>query len=291
MSFPIKPKQLVKYVGFLLLLLAAMYVVEQSVVAVRVRYINELQMQQLLTYRNSLPARIQSYEQILQTTEWDEISKGKKERIERELAHYRKMLIKLKPSVHHSYTMAIVEAVFFPWASTSLGTQQTALGGSSYTPPRHLHLAVMNYTFVNRGWSRIDAPHETMVLALAYMVWGFISFLLLPIGFVLLPISRRRAKVRWGHITRITVYGLFIPVTFMLLIGAAFSVAMAYRPSCEIALEFMYYISLPMMIFVVIWWAVAIKRYLRMAHGWAVALLLGVIAVLIPLGVAVFLSL
>ena len=53
-------------------------------------------------------------------------------------------------------------------------------------------------------------------------------------------------------------------------------------PACAIALMALYFISMPLLIFVMIWWAVAIKRYLRMPHGCAVALLLGVLAVLLP---------
>ncbi len=220
----------------------------------------------------------------MKSAEWDEYLPEKKERLERELEHNIKTQKRqIAHSVDQPYIMAVIEAVFFPWSSSSLGTHQSSIP-SPYTPPRYLHIEVMNYTFTNRGWSRTRVPLKTLKESIACMLWWVIAFSLLPIGFVLLPISRRRAKVRWGHIMRITAYGLFIPVTIIILAACVYMIGIAYGPTCAAAIQVMYYISLTVMPLVVIWWAVAIKRYLRIPHGWAVALLLGAVATLTPVG-------
>ena len=46
------------------------------------------------------------------------------------------------------------------------------------------------------------------MLALVVAMWIALT---MPFAFVLLPVSRRRAKVRWGHLVRVGCYGLAIP--------------------------------------------------------------------------------
>jgi O-antigen ligase len=99
-------------------------------------------------------------------------------------------------------------------------------------------------------------------------------------GFLFLPISRRRAKVRLRHIFRILMYGaaFVLPAYLVLALGAsgalgsagAFGWATTLRlPAALVAVGGM-----------VIWWSLATKRHLRMPHAWAIGCVLALPAVL-----------
>jgi len=111
-------------------------------------------------------------------------------------------------------------------------------------------------------------------------------YILLPFGFFLLPISRRRAKVRFGHIGRVACYGLFIPV--IIVFAAQILVALGYawpdsQRACDDVIDFL--VFLPPLAMLAVWWAVAIKRYLKIPHGPLVVLTLGAISFLLGLAV------
>jgi len=107
-------------------------------------------------------------------------------------------------------------------------------------------------------------------------------------GFAALPISRRRAKVRWGHIVRVLAYGFgwFVPLIALGMIGEALSrqyrlPALADLGAALLALALAAAWShLP---FLVIWWSTATGRYLKMHHPWGVGLAVVVIAGLLTL--------
>ena len=118
--------------------------------------------------------------------------------------------------------------------------------------------------------------------------WGLLAFLLLPVAFLCLPVSMRRAKVRWEHIIRITIYGLFIPASIGCAICSCLLLAYISYGLRNVALPLatilILYVLFPA---IVLWWGFAIRRYLKLAHGWYVAILLATIAVLLPMTVAV----
>ena len=114
------------------------------------------------------------------------------------------------------------------------------------------------------------------------------AFIGLPITFVLLPASRKRAKVRWSHIGRVWVYSWFIPFTVLYLAGAIFFVAMWFDALDDPAqIAFM-----PWLAAVVPWallvghWTFAIRNYLKMPHALGVVLLMGLLCVLVAGGAA-----
>ena len=138
-------------------------------------------------------------------------------------------------------------------------------------------------------FSPIDTVWTGTCMRYAAQVWGdglkpAIYFLLANVimaaGFLLLPISRRRAKVRYPHVLRILVYGLaFVMPPFIILalgvIGARryalFDWAEEWRlPSLVLTLAaFM------------VWWSLATSRHLRMPHAWGIGAVLTGIAVLV----------
>lgn len=97
-------------------------------------------------------------------------------------------------------------------------------------------------------------------------------------GFILLPISRRRAKVRLRHVFRILAYG----VPFLLPVYAFFILGAAAAPYRGLPVGWALGLRLPALIaaaiLMVIWWSLATSRYLRMPHAWWIGGVLGVLA-------------
>lgn len=128
----------------------------------------------------------------------------------------------------------------------------------------------------------LDQTYATRFLALLF---AYIAFL--PVGFVLLPVSRRKAKVRLRHLLRIAIYSVsisFMPflvvvsfVGFDLVNQYALGSTWIARWILQGSLYFAFWGPYPM---VICWWAVATTHYLKMPHGWAVSILLSFVVVL-----------
>jgi hypothetical protein len=123
---------------------------------------------------------------------------------------------------------------------------------------------------------------ERWIPALRIVPYFALMHALLPLGFAALPTSRRIAKVRWGHIARIALYGISLGLPALCfgivglalressrnvlgdigggLYGIAFVLAVLFIP-----LEF-------------IWWRAATERYLQMDHPWAICTAIFVMA-------------
>ena len=184
-------------------------------------------------------------------------------------------------SVNHSYFAAIIEAVFKPISSNSSGSYVVGTVVMPYPPPNRLHEV---YEIVQTGGLRPSTNAFVMSVAPAFgaLSWGVVISLLLPIGFVLLPISRRRAKVRWIHVGRVIAYGFIIPS----LLASAFFVCgvigfLRFEWGDNAMAMAMWMTFLLPAVLLIMWWAAAIKRYLRMPHAWLVSILLALIALLI----------
>lgn len=93
-------------------------------------------------------------------------------------------------------------------------------------------------------------------------------------SFIVLPIARRRAKVRAAHLTRASVYLAAACLPLLCLVAILSS---SFRPSRPAVKSFLVgYDSdlitlLPMALVLGHWWYVAVKHYLRMERPWAVA--------------------
>lgn len=113
--------------------------------------------------------------------------------------------------------------------------------------------------------------------------------LLCALGFVVLPVSRRKAKVRWRHIGRITLYGLALLSPPVLIYAAALGGPTLVELVTQSSFALLARLSLILMnvagIMVVlyfplelIWWSTATSRYLKMPHGWGVGVALMLMA-------------
>jgi hypothetical protein len=102
------------------------------------------------------------------------------------------------------------------------------------------------------------------------------------LSFAALPFTRRRCKVRWSHLVRVTLYGYVLGVPALLLSLAAMPMAVAEMRAGALVepLAAVAWGALPFM--AVAWWAAATSRYLRMPHAWGVGLAVVVIGILTP---------
>lgn len=99
------------------------------------------------------------------------------------------------------------------------------------------------------------------------------------VAFAALPISRRRAKVRWAHLVRAMLYSyafVWIAAWLSLIAGVWDSRALDTITS-------LYWMAAPLLL-ISFWWCAA-RFYLRMSHGLAVAISVTVIGILLPTAV------
>lgn len=117
---------------------------------------------------------------------------------------------------------------------------------------------------------------------------------LVPLAFVLLPTTLRRAKVQPNHIVRIWAYSL---VWAPLFLGATAVVVVIDRTLCTLLADLglrqsWHYRMLPYgfdrwsalvatVSWLLLWWSIATKRYLRIPHSGAVVALLMVASLLV----------
>lgn len=170
-------------------------------------------------------------------------------------------------AIAYSYTEAVFDAMLRPMQRTSTGIV-FLWGGQSFA-----------YPTVN-GWSlQAGFPLAEWGAALGFAV---VVALILPATFVLLPISRRRAKVRWPHVWRVAAYSLVIPsLAACLLVGVVPAcIALRSQPGGLLMSAQLGLVVMPIPVLTV-WWAMAIRRYLRLRHALLTAILLTVIAALV----------
>ena len=100
-----------------------------------------------------------------------------------------------------------------------------------------------------------------------------VFFAACPLVFLALPISRRRAKVRWGHIVRITCHGgshIALAAAIILVLGTVRRLEISPWWAREVLAAIEGPVFILLFAVVGLWWAAAIRRYLRMEQGWAI---------------------
>lgn len=265
MSMSLGRRRLVAYVALLILPVLVAYASVQTVAAIRMRY--EWQ-QSLDDYKKQAQQDVAALERQLENLDDVRWRWSLRQRL-----RMRRQEANATYTINHSYPAAVAEAVFVPWRSSSTGIISAPSGSWPYSGPWRIRQTLVDDW---DGWL-------TTLTAVGMGLW--IS-LVVPVTFVLLPVSRRRARVRTVHLVRVASYGLFIPsaiITASLLSVAAGS---AFLDPGEdwvtMARVLIHYGLVPM---IVIWWAAAIRRYLMMPHAWAVALLLSLLSFLLLSGV------
>lgn len=129
------------------------------------------------------------------------------------------------------------------------GAAPAVLGGATLTPPpAWAYASLFLYPIVvpepTLAWTSVSgvAPTATCTgWALvpqhqwmhAMLLWAPIAILAWPLMFFALPITRRRAGVRWAHIRRAALYpvAVQIPLSLIALVAAAWDAAWSNVPS------------------------------------------------------------
>jgi hypothetical protein len=101
------------------------------------------------------------------------------------------------------------------------------------------------------------------------------------VAFAALPVSRRRAKVRWAHIMRVAAYG--VGLLFVMWILLVTVIVLDHIESIIPAVSWFVRVLEAMRIIVallmlgllpgyVVWWSLATSRYLKMPHAWGIGI-------------------
>ncbi len=114
------------------------------------------------------------------------------------------------------------------------------------------------------------------------IVQGMILVVLCPLAFMALPQSLRKAKVRWQHLVRITMYSSLIIVP-PLELYIRFQTH-GWRPFPFFGWQFWRWSGEGSLIYIlagmIIWWSLAAKHYLKLPHAWGVGASMVVLAYL-----------
>ena len=169
----------------------------------------------------------------------------------------------------------------------------------------------------NRGWWGFDRDYPAPSWQLSYLArrWGgrgsdayeffnvcailglftaLALFVMMPVLFVLVPVSRKRAKVRWRHIWRVAGYSIVLPVLLWCMVFLCMAVGVLHHSTHSAGMTAAAIVVLLPTPALVIWWATAINRYLRIGHGWIVSIVFTILILLLAfwltLGLAVMLG-
>jgi hypothetical protein len=286
MDFSMRWRRLIIYLSVLALPLFGTYIGLQAAVAIHVRMLFASEMQ---AWQAKLPPLVK-----LMQREWiisKVIPQSPLGLSRYDDNAYAMSIAELNDTIQHpltikfSYTGAAIEAILFPLADSSAGR---VTGSWQYPAPSELWECASAGSVLYAGsgtrpatvWSNVRDVIQSPVMPIVLVVPCLFA-MIFPCSILLLPVTRKRAKVRWQHIMRIALYGwfaVFFSVYAALLIGI---VDVTLRTS---GVEFGYEI-IPIMvlppIMLTTWWAVAIKRYLYMPRAAAIAILLAILNLLL----------
>ena len=295
MAFPVRWRRLAIYILLLLIVPpTTLYVGVRASAAAYVRWKQQLLVDQMLQGLPSAIVRMQAIairpthvgpNAVLPSLRIVAMSEVQ-QRINAEIAMLQQSLT-TPPVIEHSYAAAIYEAVCKPLAEQSSGRIRGWPGTGAFmrvpypvAPDEVLGAAVYlsgrSTSYSRSSWFHADKPH-----ALGPMVMWLGVLAMMPLSLALLPVTRKRAKVRWWHIARVAAYSVFIPVTSGCLTIVAwlldeftdFAGLQSEDLATLVALTGMPLLG-------ACWWAAAIKRYLRLPHALAVTALLGLLCLL-----------
>lgn len=149
------------------------------------------------------------------------------------------------------------KAAIFPWSADAF-VPQTVNVRAWWTPKSPQDLLT--------HWLLSHPTRGLWLFTLTFLVMA-------PLVFIVLPIARRRAKVRTAHLIRIALYGLplLVPGLLIMMCSAAPMGTSRRRLSAELlSWSTLYWLVLIVTwLLVLAWWITACRRYLRME--WSVA--------------------
>ena len=174
-------------------------------------------------------------------------------------------------SINFTLTKAIIEAVVFPLRRYSNGVIAYPQGNQPYPAPMSLHVIVLRQT---QSFSRSRKLNLPIRQTIRSMIMQAMLFPGIPLAFLLLPISRQVAKVRWVHIARVLLYSLFLPVTLLCILAVLFATGTFIAPLESFSYKLGIWIfDYGIWVALIAWWALATRHYLKMPHGWMIAII------------------
>ena len=146
---------------------------------------------------------------------------------------------------------------------------------------------------VNTGPVRAPFPYATpldYVTGFWMDYWKVVFFVLTAhticgVAFVMLPMTRRIAKVRASHVVRVTLYGygLLLPTAVLTtLMLVMYEIAL---PGAALAIPLVVLAWLMLPALEVMWWSVATSHYLKMRHPWGIGVAVVILSLLTQLAV------
>ena len=211
--------------------------------------------------------------------------------LERSAIEWLRAVIDDPLRVDHSFFAVAMEPILFPKRG---GSSVRIVGGGRVDPlpgPPNVGL------YVGVGAGPAGAPifpfrYLSYMLLSSELVSLWLATLLgmvvLPLTLVLLPATRRRAKVRAVHFVRVTAYGLAIP-TLLIWMATAFMAGNALGWASNDLLDSIEEIAaIAMPLSAAGWWYIAFRCHLCIRHAFWVTLVMGIMTILIlllPVGV------
>ncbi len=160
----------------------------------------------------------------------------------------------------------VMQAGLTPFSNRSVGFfKWSRLGRWPYETP---------LTLVKDYW--LDLPPSQLLALAMHSCCG--------LAFAALPVTRRRCKVRWSHIVRVTLHGyalFFGPFAMAILAVGALGAPLPSGIPMTLAIG-TWILLVP---WEICWWSVATSTYLRMPHAWGVGIAVVMIGSLVPLTV------
>lgn len=278
MSHEIHWRRIYSFLALLFLPWIMLYVIEQGALATRVwYYVN----QQVAISVQQTASNLAQYRQYVADAE----TSGNYS--EYELQRLRDSFLQVQaaskqtPVLNQSLAMAIYEAIFMPIGSSSSGFISNGRWADPYPAPNELHEYVIQIYMINtRITANLTADFELLIGLLILILPQFFG---IPLGFLLLPVSRRCAKIQWRHIGRVTIHSFALP--FVIVYPGSIMIAIVTFVPSMMRFDLTVCILLNTILWssLLVWWIFAIKNFLKIPHGWLVAPLLAFLTLLLYL--------
>ena len=284
MSHEIHWRRICSYLALLALPWMLLYVIEQGAVAARVWYYVNQQVaiyvnQQVAISAQQTASNLAQYRQYVADAEssgnYSEYELQRlRDSFQQALATSRQV-----PAVNQSLSQAIFEAVFNPLGNFSSGFITYGRGSQPYPGPSELHSYFALSFSPNTGVTSISTIDLEMLIGPLILILP--QFIGIPLGFLLLPVSRRRAKVQWHHIGRVTIHSLALPIVIVypasIMVAAVTFVPSLMRYDLEVCVL----INITLWMTLLVWWIFAIRNFLKIPHAWFVTPVLAFLFILV----------
>jgi len=290
MSFDVRWRRLAVYVSVLIAAVVLMFVIVQAGLGLMTWLVVNARASaaQRLIVEDTQGQLERAQTALAKLADDDQSDRERLQELIRSLREYRAAPKEQMPTVWQSvwWTVSspmrheLPDRYVYATPSSHMPTAVKWIHNVEYPPPdRHREMLATRFT----GGSSPERYEVAVVFSWVYTTVEVALMAGIPALFVLLPISRKRARVRWRHIWRVAAYSLVLPVVgiiaFSVLINAGLTTRLLYKP----LLLLIQPIGLALVFLMVAMWATAIGRYMKIPHAWGVAILFAILSFAVPL--------